>query len=199
MRYLYQDKLSINLIVVFFFFIFNPFKFCLDIYINLFLTCLLLSPAKGEMSHAHSTLSVSAPHLYYTCPEGATVKLLCNQRGTALHTSDKLRGTWLFTPHSDQHCTGRMGPRHTVIGRLHGNHSLPPGLHFGSSEQNLWVLLQNVTHADQGRYCCMVLDIQVEHNHGSVVQKPHSHVVLQVTPRKDIICLAVNVQEMITQ
>ncbi|XP_036980831.1 V-type immunoglobulin domain-containing suppressor of T-cell activation [Acanthopagrus latus] len=146
---------------------------------------LYIAGAKGEMSHAHSTLSVSAPHLYYTCPEGATVKLLCNQRGTALHTSDKLRGTWLFTPHSDQHCTGRMGPRHTVIGRLHGNHSLPPGLHFGSSEQNLWVLLQNVTHADQGRYCCMVLDIQVEHNHGSVVQKPHSHVVLQVTPRRN--------------
>uniref|UniRef100_A0A671XI17 V-set immunoregulatory receptor n=1 Tax=Sparus aurata TaxID=8175 RepID=A0A671XI17_SPAAU len=124
-----------------------------------------------KMSHAHSTLSVSAPHLYYTCPEGATVKLLCNQRGSALHPKDILKDSWLFTPHSDH---------------------LPPGLHFGSSEQNFWVLLQNVTHADQGRYCCMVIDIQVDHKHGSVVQKPHSHVVLQVTPRKDIICLAVN-------
>ncbi|XP_041803011.1 V-type immunoglobulin domain-containing suppressor of T-cell activation [Chelmon rostratus] len=147
----------------------------------------LFSTAGGEMSHAHSTLSVSAPHLYYTCPEGATVKLVCSQRGAALHPADVLKHSWLFTPHSDQHCTGRMGPRHITFSNSHshGNHSLPPGLQFGSAELNFWVVLQNVTHADQGRYCCMLLDFQVEHKHSSLVQRPHSHIVLQVTPRRN--------------
>lgn len=153
----------------------------------------LFSLAKGEMSHGHPTLSVSAPHLFYTCPEGATAKLVCTQRGAALHSTDLLRHNWLFTPHSDQHCTGRTGPRHATVGHSHGNHSLPPGLQVGSTEHGFWLILQNVTHADQGRYCCMVLDFQVDHKIGSLVQKPHSHIVLQVTPRKDIKCIGVNV------
>lgn len=137
------------------------------------------------MSHGHPTLSVSVPHLFYTCPEGATAKLVCTQRGAALHSTDVLKRNWLFTPHSDQHCMARMGPRHTtIVGHSHGNHSLPPGLQIGSAEHSFWLILQNVTHADQGRYCCMVLDFQVEHKTGSLVQKPHSHIVLQVTPRK---------------
>ncbi|XP_068424315.1 V-type immunoglobulin domain-containing suppressor of T-cell activation [Clinocottus analis] len=147
----------------------------------------LLSAAgdKGDLSHAHATLGVSAPHLYYTCPEGATVKLVCSQIGATLHPTDVLKRSWLFTPHSDQRCMGRTGPRHTIVGHLHGNHSLPAGLQFGSTEHNFWVVLQNVTHSDQGRYCCMLLDLQVEHKHGTVVQKPHSHVILQVTPRRN--------------
>ncbi|TDH01024.1 hypothetical protein EPR50_G00176080 [Perca flavescens] len=139
-----------------------------------------LAGGKGEMSHAHSTLSVSPPHLYYTCPEGATVKLVCNQRGAPLYHNDILKTTWLFTPYSDQHCRGHMGPRHTTIG--HGNHSVPPGLHFGTAEHNFWMVLENVTPTDQGRYCCMVLDIQQGHKHPSGVQKYHSHVILHVTP-----------------
>ncbi len=146
------------------------------------------------MSHGHPTLSVSAPHLFYTCPEGATAKLVCAQKGAALHTTDRLRRNWLFTPHSDQHCTGRMGPRHTTFGgHSHVNHRLPAGLSFGSAEKSFWMVLQNVTHADQGRYCCMVLDFQMENKTSSLVQKPHSHIVLQVTPRKDIKCMSVNV------
>ncbi|XP_029305218.1 V-type immunoglobulin domain-containing suppressor of T-cell activation [Cottoperca gobio] len=148
--------------------------------------CLVLfyiAGGKGEMSHAHSTLSVSALHLTYICPEGATVKLVCAQKGAALYNTDILKQSWLFTPHRDQHCAGRTGPRHTVIGgHSRGNHSLPPGLQFGSAEHNFWVVLQNVTSADQGRYCCMVLDIQRDHKHGILLQKPHSHVLLQVTP-----------------
>lgn len=143
---------------------------------------ILIAGAKGDMSHAHSTLSVSAPHLYYTCPQGATVKLECSQKGAPFHSKDVLRRSWLFTPHSDQHCSGRTGPRN-INSHLHGNHSFPPGLHFGATEHNFWVLLQNVTNADQGRYCCMVLDIQMDHKH--ILQKPHSHIVLQVTPRRD--------------
>uniref|UniRef100_A0A3B4YJP1 V-set immunoregulatory receptor n=1 Tax=Seriola lalandi dorsalis TaxID=1841481 RepID=A0A3B4YJP1_SERLL len=141
------------------------------------------------------TMSVSVPHLFYTCPEGATVKLVCAQRGAALHPTDVLKRSWRFTPHSDQHCSGREGPRHTIIsGHPHGNHSLLPGLIFGHSEQNFWVVLQNVTHADQGRYCCMILDVQVVNKHPSLLQKPHSHIVLQVTPRKDTNSINVNVK-----
>ncbi|KAM9344825.1 V-type immunoglobulin domain-containing suppressor of T-cell activation [Symphorus nematophorus] len=141
-----------------------------------------IAAAKG-MSHSHSTISVSAPHLYYTCPEGATAKLVCSQRGAALHPTDVLKRSWLFTPHSDQHCVAKMGPRHA--GHSHVNHSMPPGLQFGSAEHEFWVTLQNVTHADQGRYCCMVLDIQKDHNHLSLLQRPHSHIILQVTPRRN--------------
>ncbi|XP_023142114.1 V-type immunoglobulin domain-containing suppressor of T-cell activation [Amphiprion ocellaris] len=141
-----------------------------------------VAAATGETSHSHPTLGVSAPHLYYSCPEGATAKLVCIQKGATLYPSDVVRRSWLFTPHSDQHCTGREGPRNTAF---HGNHTLPPGLQFGHAEQNLWVVLQNVTHADQGRYCCMVLDFKVEHKHGSLVQKSHSHIILQVTPRRN--------------
>ncbi|XP_044071456.1 V-type immunoglobulin domain-containing suppressor of T-cell activation isoform X2 [Siniperca chuatsi] len=138
------------------------------------------------MSHAPSTLSVTPPHLHYTCPEGATVKLVCGQRGAVLHPTDVLKRSWLFTPHSDQHCKGREGPRHIILGsHSHGNHSLPPGLHFGSAEYNFWVILQNVTHADQGRYCCVVLELEVEHKHVSPVQRTHSHVILHVTPRRN--------------
>ncbi|XP_067465713.1 V-type immunoglobulin domain-containing suppressor of T-cell activation [Thunnus thynnus] len=142
-----------------------------------------IAEADGEMSHAYATLGVSAPHLYYTCPEGATVKMLCAQRGATMYDHDVLKRAWLFTQHSDQHCSGRQGPRGTVINSH--SHSLPPGLQFGSTDNNFWVQLQNVTHADQGRYCCMVLDIRVEHKHGSIVQKPHSHVLLQVSPRRN--------------
>lgn len=152
----------------------------------------LFSPAKSEMSHAHSTMSVSAPHLHYTCPEGATVKLVCSQRGATLKPTDILKLHWFFTPHSDQHCTGRMGPRHFINSGQHP-HSLPQGLHFGAAEQNFWVLLENVTHADQGRYCCTALDFQVEHKHGSLVQRAHSHIILHVTPCKDIKCMGVKV------
>ncbi|XP_020493874.1 V-type immunoglobulin domain-containing suppressor of T-cell activation isoform X1 [Labrus bergylta] len=152
-----------------------------------FCLVLLFSAGAGGMkSHPSSTLSVSAPHLFYTCPEGATAKLVCGQSGAALHQTDVLKRSWLFTPHADQHCSGKEGPRHTNVGgHSHGNHSLTPGLHFGSSEQNFWMVLQNVTLADQGRYCCLLLDFQVEHKHGVIVQKPHSHMILQVSPRRN--------------
>lgn len=134
----------------------------------------------GEMSHGHPTLSVSAPHLYYTCPEGATPKLLCNQRGAALYPADVLRHSWFFTPHSDQHCTGR------ISSHSHRNNSKKAAkLDFGSTDHNFWVVLHNVTIADQGRYCCMVLDYKLDNKHGSIMQKPHSHIILQVTPRRN--------------
>ncbi|XP_019947814.1 V-type immunoglobulin domain-containing suppressor of T-cell activation [Paralichthys olivaceus] len=145
-----------------------------------------MAAANEDSSHGHSTMIVSAPHLYYYCPEGATAKLVCAQRGAALHTTDVLKRSWLFTPHIDKHCSGREGPRHIIYnGHPHGNHSLPAGLHFGFSEKNFWAVLQNVTHADQGRYCCMLLDFQVSNKHASLLQKPHSHIILHVTPRRN--------------
>lgn len=145
--------------------------------LHTFMCFIFLSLAKNGMSHTHSTLAVSAPHLYYTCPEGATVQLVCSQRGFALHKTDILKEAWLFTPHSDQRCY-KQHVRHTITGHSHGNHSVQ----YGASEKNFWVVLQNVTYADQGRYCCMVRDFDKDHK---VTQVPHTHIVLSVTPRKD--------------
>ncbi|XP_061601342.1 V-type immunoglobulin domain-containing suppressor of T-cell activation [Cololabis saira] len=145
---------------------------------------LLPVTAAIETSHSHSTLGVSAPHLFYTCPEGATVQLMCTQRGAALHPDDVLKHGWLFTPHSDRRCTPGTGPRNMNIGTFHINRTLPAGLTLGYTNEKMWVILQNVTHADQGRYCCMILDFKRDHNHASLEQRSHSHLVLHVTPRR---------------
>ncbi|XP_030011536.1 V-type immunoglobulin domain-containing suppressor of T-cell activation isoform X2 [Sphaeramia orbicularis] len=142
---------------------------------------LLLGPgANGDPSHAHATLAVSAPHLFYTCPVGSTARLLCTQSGAALHPEDMLKHLWIFTPHSDQICKDRVGPRKINL-HSHGNRSLPPGVTYGTSEHSFWVTLQNVSYSDQGRYCCMALDLKNKH----ILQRPHSHVILQVTPRRN--------------
>ncbi|XP_019737584.1 V-type immunoglobulin domain-containing suppressor of T-cell activation isoform X1 [Hippocampus comes] len=147
--------------------------------------CLVMSTSgvTGNTSHSPSSLSISTAHLFWTCPEGATFAPDCAQTGLPLAPSDVLKHAWLFTPHSNKHCTGRLGPRLMTYGHPHGNHSLPPGFKFGYSKNNLWMVLQNVTIADQGRYCCMVLDFQQDHKHASLVQSSHSHVILHVTPR----------------
>lgn len=143
----------------------------------------LLSLAKSNPSHGHPTMSVSASHLYYTCPEGANATLVCNQRGAALHANDSLWHLWFFTPHKDQHCTSQHGPRNVTI----KHNKLPPGLHFGATEANFWVQLQNVTHADQGRYCCAALEF--ENTHHDAVQRTHSHMFLKIIPSKNIKCM----------
>ncbi|KAF3708444.1 V-type immunoglobulin domain-containing suppressor of T-cell activation [Channa argus] len=139
-----------------------------------------LVTAKSERPHS---MDVSAPNMYYACPEGSTVKMVCNVRGKPVHDNDSLKPRWSFTPHFDEDCMRKEGPRH--LKSIYGTHNLPPGLHFGSGDHNFWMLLQNVTHADQGRYCCVILDYQVEHKHGQLLQRPHSHIVLHVTPQKE--------------
>ncbi|XP_053730253.1 V-type immunoglobulin domain-containing suppressor of T-cell activation [Synchiropus splendidus] len=153
---------------------------------QVWLCCALLFTLGGtvEQARSMSTLTVTTAHRFHTCPEGATAKLVCYQGGAASHPTDILKHAWLFTPHSDQHCKGRAGPRHTVIGNPHQNQTLPAGLGFGSSDKGFWVEMKNVTRADQGRYCCLVLDFLRDHKH-SLVQNPHSHVILQVTPRRN--------------
>lgn len=149
---------------------------CLPLSICAFL---FVSPANGGVSHAHSSLSVSVPHQQYICPEGATVKLMCKQAGALLDNHDSLRRPWLFTPHIDQQCTNQRPRAHS-----HGNHSLPPGVHYNGSKQSFWVILVNVTLADQGRYCCMVVEVDKKHTRK---QETHSHIVLTITPRKGTI------------
>lgn len=148
-----------------------------------FLSPLSLSLANSNPNHGHPTMSVSASHLYYTCPEGANATLVCNQRGAALHPNDSLRHLWFFTPHKEQHCTSQHGPRNITLKHT----KLPPGVHFGATQENFWVQLQHVTHADQGRYCCAALEL--ENTHHSAVQRTHSHMFLKVTPSKSIQCV----------
>lgn len=147
-------------------------------------TLISFSPslAKSNAHHGHPAMSVSASHLYYTCPEGANATLVCNQRGGALHPNDSLWRLWFFTPHKDQHCT-KHGPRNVTF-----KHSkLSSGLHFGATQENFWVQLQNVTHSDQGRYCCAALEIESIHH--EAVQRTHSHMFLNIIPSKNIKCM----------
>uniref|UniRef100_A0A3Q3A6P5 V-set immunoregulatory receptor n=2 Tax=Kryptolebias marmoratus TaxID=37003 RepID=A0A3Q3A6P5_KRYMA len=131
---------------------------------------------KAETSHLHSSQGISAPHLYYFCPEGVVAKLVCAQSNAV---SADLKHLWLFTPHSDQHCKKGMRPRNMS----HNSHHTPAGMNFGHTAKNMWVTLSNVTHADQGRYCCLLLDTSKQHNHESPLTF-HSHVILQVTPAR---------------
>ena len=144
---------------------------------------LSLSLAKSNSLHGHPTLSVSASHLYYTCPEGANATLVCNQRGATLHPNDTLWHLWFFTPHKDRHCTSQHGPRNMTLKHA----KLPPGLHFGATQENFWVQLQHLTHADQGRYCCALLEF--ENTHHNTVQRTHSHLFLKILPSKSICCV----------
>uniref|UniRef100_A0A3B3ZAU1 Ig-like domain-containing protein n=1 Tax=Periophthalmus magnuspinnatus TaxID=409849 RepID=A0A3B3ZAU1_9GOBI len=114
------------------------------------------------LSHADAALGVFAPHMYYTCPEGATVTLVCNQRGAMKYPQDKLHHPWFFTQQSDQHCSHHTRPRNIV-------HKLPPGVHVGMSNDNFWLTLENVSHSDQGRYCCMALDVLEKADHHKVL------------------------------
>uniref|UniRef100_A0A674NEA6 V-set immunoregulatory receptor n=1 Tax=Takifugu rubripes TaxID=31033 RepID=A0A674NEA6_TAKRU len=101
------------------------------------------------------SMSVSASHLYYTCPEGAMQTLVCNQRGGASHPNDSLWRLLVFShPTKTSTATNHTGE---LLGQL-----------------------QNVTHADQGRYCCAALEIESIHH--EAVQRTHSHMFLNIIP-----------------
>ncbi|XP_021461437.1 V-type immunoglobulin domain-containing suppressor of T-cell activation isoform X1 [Oncorhynchus mykiss] len=136
--------------------------------------------ANGDVAHPHTRLTVNAPHLSYMCEVGANVTLLCAQKGAKLHPSDHLHQSWLFTPHSAEHCHDKVHPREHNHRGNHSSAALPWGVKYGASEESFWVQLQLVNNSDQGRYCCLSLDI----NNGKVVQRTHSHIFLTITPRK---------------
>ncbi|KPP66901.1 platelet receptor Gi24-like [Scleropages formosus] len=120
-------------------------------------------------------LRVTAPHASYICPEGANVSMECISEGSLLQAHDHLRQVWLFTEHQNEHCRAKVHPR---AGTDHSS-----TITYGFKGSTFFLTLQNVTRADQGRYCCFGLDIEGgEHQH-RVMQKPHSHVLLTITPR----------------
>ncbi|XP_015250044.1 PREDICTED: platelet receptor Gi24 isoform X2 [Cyprinodon variegatus] len=142
-----------------------------------------VSVVKVEATSSHSSLALSAPHMYYTCPEGVTAKLVCNQKSTKVYDDNHVKERWLFTAHTDQHCKGKLGPRNLSLPLK--SHVLPQGLEMGHTSDKMWVTLHNVTYADQGRYCCMALEFKKDHDHLSVLQNSHSHIILHVTPRRE--------------
>ncbi|KAM9727514.1 V-type immunoglobulin domain-containing suppressor of T-cell activation [Menidia menidia] len=142
----------------------------------------LLAAAGAKVETSHPTLDISALHLHYSCPEGATAKLVCTQKGATKFPSDVVRRSWLFTSESNQHCVPGKGPRH-INNHLHPNQTAAVGLQIGHSHENMWVVLQNVTSEDQGLYCCLLLDTKREHNHLHIMQKSHSHIFLHVEPK----------------
>ncbi|XP_067091891.1 V-type immunoglobulin domain-containing suppressor of T-cell activation [Osmerus mordax] len=136
----------------------------------------------ATMSQGHSSMSVSAPYMSYACPEGASVRLVCAQKGAKEHPGDQLRHRWRFTPHMDNDCHEKVHPRGAGANHGQGNnsHALPPGVQYGIGGNYFWVSLENVTQGDQGRYCCQSLEFE----HMKLVLRPHSHVLLTVTPRR---------------
>ncbi|XP_029609287.1 V-type immunoglobulin domain-containing suppressor of T-cell activation isoform X2 [Salmo trutta] len=153
---------------------------------------IVILKANGDVAHPHTRLTVTAPHLSYMCEEGANVTLLCAQRGAKLHPLDHLHQSWLFTPHSAEHCHDKVHPRDHNHQGNHSRAALPWGVQYGASEESFWVQLQLVNKSDQGRYCCLSLDI----NNGKVVQRTHSHVFLTITPwkRDDAKCILLDIK-----
>uniref|UniRef100_H2ME57 V-set immunoregulatory receptor n=1 Tax=Oryzias latipes TaxID=8090 RepID=H2ME57_ORYLA len=129
----------------------------------------------------HSTLGVSVPHLHYYCPQGSNAKLVCAQKGDTKYPKDVLARSWLFTPHSDERCQKNTGPRNTNPHHPGKNQTVGAGLDFGHTGDHMWVTLHNVTSADQGRYCCLLLDIKNENKHLTVEQSSHSHLILHMS------------------
>ncbi|KAG9344449.1 hypothetical protein JZ751_011119 [Albula glossodonta] len=133
---------------------------------------------EAETVHYHSSVTVSVPHRSYICPAGANVSMECVLTGMNAQSGEHSRFGWLFTPHQDQRCYERVRP-HMPANRSHH----PEGVHYNATHNSIWVTLMNVTQADQGRYCCVVADKHSDGHGPSKGQKPHSHVLLTITPR----------------
>lgn len=125
------------------------------------------SPANTEY-HPH-TLSVSVPYVSYICPEGANITMVCEQSGALEHKDDRIATLWFFNSHMDQRCRDHLQKTDFVK--------------FNSQKTSFTLTLLGVTRANQGRYCCMLLDFLLEGKH-KPVQEAHSHMMLTVTARK---------------
>ncbi|KAI2658069.1 V-type immunoglobulin domain-containing suppressor of T-cell activation [Labeo rohita] len=126
------------------------------------------APLSGE----RHTFSVSVPHRVYECPEGANVTLTCVQSGPKAHSEDKLWDTWLFTPHLQEHCHKGAHPR----GSSHNNGTL--GVQYTEKGNSFSINLQNIKHRDQGKYCCLLLEV----NKQKVEQGAREFIHLNVLP-----------------
>ncbi|KAM9476357.1 V-type immunoglobulin domain-containing suppressor of T-cell activation isoform 2-T2 [Clarias gariepinus] len=135
--------------------------------------CLHLAVAVKAVSEFHAEpLSVSVPFVNMVCPEGANVTILCKQSGALEYSTDHLQHVWLFNPHMEQHCRERLhSPKSNV---------------YKAEASFFSVTLMNLTMASQGRYCCLALDVLRDgHHKPTVQQRAHSHVILNITPRRN--------------
>ncbi|KAI1894529.1 hypothetical protein AGOR_G00116730 [Albula goreensis] len=139
----------------------------------------VISGVEAETVHYHSSVTVSVPHRSYICPVGANVSMECVLTGMTAQSREHSSFGWLFTPHQDQRCNERVRPHMPVN---HSHH--PEGVHYNATHNSIWVTLMNVTQADQGRYCCVVADKHSDGHGSNKGQKPHSHVLLTITPRR---------------
>ncbi|XP_026883335.2 V-type immunoglobulin domain-containing suppressor of T-cell activation [Electrophorus electricus] len=147
-----------------------------------FIVAFLTAQANGNHhahAHAHAPahgLGVSSLHASYICPEGANVTLVCTQSGSKAHPMDALQHAWFFTPHMDQRC------EHILPRRTHGNRTL--GVVHRLQVASFSLTLLELTAADQGRYCCQIVDTLVwsKTNH-TMFQHAHSYMLLTVSPR----------------
>ncbi|XP_056617526.1 V-type immunoglobulin domain-containing suppressor of T-cell activation [Triplophysa dalaica] len=112
--------------------------------------------------------SVSVPKHFYECPEGANVTLTCIQTVFKVNPEEKIRHIWLFTSHTERHCQKGLHPR----GAEHTNRLL--GVQY--SEQFFSINLQNIKAKDQGKYCCLALNVEVKK------QVQHNYIFLTVMP-----------------
>ncbi|XP_061083456.1 V-type immunoglobulin domain-containing suppressor of T-cell activation [Conger conger] len=131
--------------------------------------------------HYHATMEVTVPHLAYTCPAGANITMLCHVGGVPAFAGDQVRVGWLFTPHQNKHC---HNDRPRVPPSSNHSHAHGEGVRVHGSNGSVWITLLNLTPADQGRYCCIALDVHKEGHRSVVEQRPHNHVLLTVTPHQ---------------
>uniref|UniRef100_A0A671QKE3 Ig-like domain-containing protein n=1 Tax=Sinocyclocheilus anshuiensis TaxID=1608454 RepID=A0A671QKE3_9TELE len=105
------------------------------------------------VSGERHSFSVSVPHRVYECPEGANVTLTCVQSGSKTFSGDRLWNTWLFTPHSQERCHKGAHPR----GSSYSNRTI--GVQYIEDKKAFSIILQNIKHKDQGKYCCLILEV----------------------------------------
>ncbi|XP_027021683.1 V-type immunoglobulin domain-containing suppressor of T-cell activation isoform X2 [Tachysurus fulvidraco] len=134
----------------------------------------LFMAVEGNTEYHPHPLSVSVPHASYICPEGANVTLVCEQSGALDHQKDRMHRAWLFTQHMDQRCHKSLHVKDSS------------SVVYSAHARSFSITLLGVTHANQGRYCCMALDILQEgKDKPHVQQEAHSHMMLTITPRRN--------------
>ncbi|KAA0718278.1 V-type immunoglobulin domain-containing suppressor of T-cell activation [Triplophysa tibetana] len=126
--------------------------------------------ASGE----HRLSGVPVPKHVYECPEGANVTLICTQTVFKVDPEDKINHVWLFTSHTEKHCKKGQHPR----GAADTDHTL--GVQYSANEQFFSINLQNIKLKDQGKYCCLALDVNVKKH--KVQNDEHDYMFVTVMP-----------------
>ncbi|MGH0133503.1 UNVERIFIED_CONTAM: hypothetical protein FKN15_054333 [Acipenser sinensis] len=119
-------------------------------------------------------MKVTAPYISFSCPEGANVTLKCSFHGHWADMHDKMGRNWLFSAGRNPQCKERVHPRHV---KDNGTH---PGV-FSNHKDTFWIILANLTVADQGGYCCYIYDVKTEHNKPHLLGSEHGYIELNVT------------------